>query len=287
MAGPRPASAAGSCAPGAGDISSCPLALRSTRCCRSRWRRASRAFGRGGRQPRSVSSSCSKRMRGPRPNPSDVGPARADLLDRHRESGRETLDDHDEALAVGFAGGQVAQHRCRRATTNRFGPAGRNSVSRSVARSLRSGRWAPVSGTARVVRWTAAGTIAALRPRRHRPRPSRRRAAARAERRSGRSSDAHVRLVLQTVQLALWLAAHQRGDRVAWGDAPVRMACRPSRRSASRRRDGERCRRSPVRSAPLRRPSSCPARIVVDGRSRGQLADRPGGCGSTGSRTWR
>ena len=33
-----------------------------------------------------------------------------DLLDRHRQAGRQALDDHDEGLAVGLAGGEVPEH---------------------------------------------------------------------------------------------------------------------------------------------------------------------------------
>src|SRR5690606_13958229 len=35
------------------------------------------------------------------------------VVDRHREPGRQALDDHHEALAVRLAGGEVAQHRRR------------------------------------------------------------------------------------------------------------------------------------------------------------------------------
>ena len=62
--------------------------------------------------PSSVSSSTSKRWRGPRPYPRRRrASSRLDVLDRHLQAGREPFDDHDQPLAVGLTGGEEAQHR--------------------------------------------------------------------------------------------------------------------------------------------------------------------------------
>ena len=46
----------------------------------------------------------------PEPAPRHLG---LDLLDRDLQPGRQTLDDDDERLPVGLAGGQEAKHRAR------------------------------------------------------------------------------------------------------------------------------------------------------------------------------
>ena len=88
-----------------------------TRCCRSRWRPASRACGRGGRRRASVTSSCSKRIRGPaavaEPAAGQLG---LDVLDRDRQPRGQALDDDDEGRARGTRrrSGSGAQHRIYR-----------------------------------------------------------------------------------------------------------------------------------------------------------------------------
>ena len=61
--------------------------------------------------PIRVSSSCSKRIRGPRPIAEPAaGQFDADLLDGDGQAGGQALDDDDQGLAVGLAGGEEAQH---------------------------------------------------------------------------------------------------------------------------------------------------------------------------------
>ena len=69
--------------------------------------------------PMMVSSSCSKRMRGPRPKPRRRRQLVADLLDGDRQAGGQALDDDGEGATVGLARGEVAEH----VTTIPAGPA--------------------------------------------------------------------------------------------------------------------------------------------------------------------
>ena len=61
--------------------------------------------------PSRLTSSASKRIRGPRPKPSRRRAELAlDVLGRHRQAGRQPFHDDDQGAAVGLPGGQEAQH---------------------------------------------------------------------------------------------------------------------------------------------------------------------------------
>ena len=62
-----------------------------------------------------------------------------DLLDRDRQQGGETLDDDDEGLAVGLAGGQIAQHRRQATGATSSDSAGRGFRRRGLTTSGANG----------------------------------------------------------------------------------------------------------------------------------------------------
>ena len=113
--------------------------------------------------PISVSSSSSKRWRGPAPvAEAPPGQLALDVLDGDGQPRRQSLDDHHERLAVGLARREVPQHRRGTLTVRDHEPEGTGSAPHGPARcTLRSATSGRASARRRVSSASAAARITA------------------------------------------------------------------------------------------------------------------------------